>query len=321
VAESQLETFPDFKDGRLVVDRKHYTDNVTKLGVRGRVLAADRKRDLAVIELNRLPKDVVALPLAEVEVTQGEAIQSIGNPGASEALWVFNSGKVRTLYKKQFRSGAGEHDFRVVETTAPVNSGDSGGPVVNGKGELVAITQATSRRGSLISYNVAVSEVKALLSEEWKRAPLPVADVLDQVDMEYTRDETDHLLVEVELQDKSKQTVYVAKDVEYFEKADVRRIWSVASASKAAPSLETQMKLLQQNAQTKLGSWSIERTKDGDYLTVYVCKVDATATSRSLKSTVEYVARLTSREKKTASPTKTETKTGNANVLSSWLGN
>ncbi len=316
--------FPDFKDGNLIVDRDHYTENVKKISVRGRVLAVDRKRDLALIELDKLPEGVEALPMADAGITQGEDVQSIGNPGASGALWVFNSGTVRTIYQKQFRTGAGEHDFKVVETQSPVNSGDSGGPVVSNNGELVAVAQATSRKGSLISYNVDVSEVKAFINSDWKQAPLPVVDVLDRAELTYKLVQTGLLEVSFVQKDKSLQSVFVAKDVEYFEQADVRRVWSLAASMTEAPSLQLQMKLLEQNSRTKLGSWTIEENKDGQYLIVYVCKVDATATPRTLKSTMVYVARLANLGQQdfgTATTAKPET-TNNptASVLGSWLG-
>lgn len=316
--------FPDFKDGKLIVERDHYTKNVKKISVRGRVLAVDRKRDLALIELDKLPEGAVALPMADTGITQGEDVQSIGNPGVSGALWVFNSGTVRTIYQKQFRTGAGEHDFRVVETQSPVNSGDSGGPVVSNKGELVAIAQATSRKGSLISYNVDISEVKAFISGDWKRAPLPIVDVLNQAELTYKQVQSDLLEVSFTQKDKSQQSVFVSKDVEYFEQADVRRVWSLAASMKEAPSLEIQMKLLEQNSRTKLGAWTIEQNKDGEYVIVYVCKLDATATPRTLKSTMEYVARLTNLgQKDFGTPTSTTPETSKnttADVLGSWLG-
>ncbi len=324
-ARTAVVFFPDFKDDKLIVEKKHYTENVKKLSVRGRVLAADRKRDLALIELDRLPAGVEALPLAAESITPGEDIQSVGNPGASGALWVYNSGTVRTIYQKQFRTGAGEHDFMVVETQSPVNSGDSGGPVVSDKGELVAIAQATSRKGSLISYNVDISEVKAFMDSDWKQAPLPVVDVLEQTEVAYKRIQEDLLEVTITQNDKSQQTVYVSKDVEYFEQADVRKVWSLAASMKEAPSLEVQMKLLEQNGRTKLGSWTIEEDRNGNYLIIYMCKLDATATPRTLKSTMEYVARLTTLGKKDFGTTTTSTpqtaKDTTADVLGDWLGN
>lgn len=310
--------FPVFKDGRVIVDKEHYKKNITKISVKGRVLAIDRKRDLAIVELDSIPEGIEPLPLAEKGITQGEDVQSVGNPGASGALWVFNSGTVRTIYQKQFRTGTGAHDFMVVETQSPVNSGDSGGPVVNNDGELVAIAQATSRKGSLISYNVDISEVKAFLKDDWKRAPLPVVDTLTQADLTYKQALEKQLEVSFEQKDKTLQSVFVAKDVEYFEHANVRRVWSLAASLSEVPDLETQMKLLEQNGRTKLGAWTIEQTKEGQYLIVFACKLDASATPRTLKSTMEYVARLTTLGKK--SFPEAQTTAASSDVLGDWLG-
>lgn len=311
--------FPEIKDGKPVVDRNNYLKNVKKLGVRGRVLGVDRKRDLALIELDRLPKDVVEINLAQDSIGPGEEVQSIGNSGSTEALWVYTSGTVRSVYQKQFRTGAGEHDFLVVETQSPINPGDSGGPVVNSKGELIAICQSLSPKARLVTYCVDISEVKAFLEDDWKPAPLPVADMLEKAELKFTKVDGDALEVSFEQKDKSKQLVYVTKEVEYFEQADVRKVWSLAATLKEAPGIDTTMKLLQQSARTKMGAWTVEKNSNGDYLVIYVCKVDATATSRALKSTMEYVAKLTSLAKKDLAPA--DIKEDPANVLNDWLSN
>lgn len=309
--------FPEMKDDRPIVDRQHYLKNVRKIGIRGRVLGVDRKRDLALIELDRLPEGAEALPLAEKSIGPGEDVQSIGNAGSSDALWVFTSGTVRSVYQKQFRTGAGEHDFMVVETQSPINSGDSGGPVVNNKGELVAISQAISPKARLVSYSVDISEVKSFLDSDWKAAPLPIADVLDKAELKFTKRENGPLEVSFDQKDNKTQSVFVTEDVEYFEQADVRKVWALAATLKEAPSVDTMMQLLQQSARTKIGAWSIERDNAGDYLVIFVCKVDATATPMALKSTMEYVAKLTSLAKKDLAPA--STKEDPANVLNSWL--
>ena len=177
-ARSAVIFFAEMKNGKPIVDRKHYKGNIKTLGIPGRVLTVDRKRDLALIELERLPKGVQEIKLAESSPGPGEDIQSIGNPGSSGALWVYTSGTVRSVYQKQFSTEVGEHDFMVVETQSPINSGDSGGPVVNNKGELVAISQAISPKARLVSYSVDVSEIRTLLASDWRSAPLPIADVL-----------------------------------------------------------------------------------------------------------------------------------------------
>jgi len=311
--------FPEMKNEKPIVDRQHYLKNVKKLGIRGRVLGVDRQRDLALVELDRLPEGAEALPLAPESIGPGEDVQSIGNAGSSDALWVYTSGTVRSVYQKQFRTGAGEHDFMVVETQSPINSGDSGGPVVNNKGELVAISQAISPKARLVSYSVDVSEVKTFLDSDWKPAPLPIVDVLKKAELEYTQVKDGPYEVSFDQKDDKKQSVFVTKDVEYYEQADVRKVWALAATLKEAPTVETTIKLLQQSARTKMGAWSIERDDAGDYLVIFVCKLDATATPKALKSTMEYVAKLTNLAKKDLAPAAATEDP--ANVLASWLSN
>ena len=226
---------------------------------------------------------------------------------------------MRSVYKKNFSTGAGEHNFKVVETQSPINSGDSGGPVVNNDGELVAISQAISPKARLVSYNVDVTEVTAFLAGPWKPAPLPANDVLSRADLTFKTHESGHLEVTFEQKDKSNQSVFVSKETEYFERADVRRIWSLATTLKEAPDAATTMLLLQQSARTKMGGWSIEKATNGDYLLIYVVKIDATATPDALKSTMEYVAQLTSVSKKALAPK--ETAQNASQTLDSWLSN
>ena len=53
-----------------------------------------------------------------------------------------------------------QFESMVVETTSPLNPGDSGGPVVNDRGELVAVTEGGSSAAmNTISILIDVSEV------------------------------------------------------------------------------------------------------------------------------------------------------------------
>lgn len=316
-ARSTVVFFPQMKNGKPIVDRKHYRDKVKTLGVSGRVLTVDRKRDLALIELDRLPKGVQEIKLAEESAGPGEDVQSIGNPGSSGALWVFTSGTVRSVYQKQFSTEVGEHDFMVVETQSPINSGDSGGPVVNSKGELIAISQAISPKARLVSYSVDVSEISELLSSDWKPAARPIASVLKDADLRYKKSEDGILEVSLSQKDNKKQKVFISDEIEFYNQADVRKVWALAATLKEAPSLETTTKLLRQSGGTKMGAWSIEKSEDGDYLVIYVCKVDATCTTKTLKSTMEYVGKLTTVAKKDLTPA--IEKEDPADVLSDWL--
>ena len=55
----------------------------------------------------------------------------MGNPGASDAYWVYTSGAISQVYQKTIRYNTQTVQARVLETQSPINPGDSGGPVVN----------------------------------------------------------------------------------------------------------------------------------------------------------------------------------------------
>lgn len=166
--------FPIFRDGKLVAERDVYQRRLRDEGIRGRVVARDRSRDLALIELDRVPAGAFALALAEKSATPGQDVHSIGNPGGSGALWVYTPGKVRQVYKKRWRADLdgriAEFAAEVVETNSATNPGDSGGPLVNDRGELVGVTQGAAIKANSLSTFIDVSEVRRFLnSPEVKR--------------------------------------------------------------------------------------------------------------------------------------------------------
>ncbi len=129
----------------------------------------DKEGDLALIRIDRVPDGVPELPLADSSPDPGTAVQSIGNPGKSGALWVYTPGKVRQVYTKKWKAKLDERtivtfEAKVIETDSPTNPGDSGGPLVNDKGELVGVTQGGALDAQSISIFVDLSEVKRLIN-------------------------------------------------------------------------------------------------------------------------------------------------------------
>ena len=165
--------FPVYRDGRPVPEKSYYTQRARELGIRGRVVARGEKVDLALIQIERVPEGAQALSLAPTPVQPGQTVHSIGNPGRSDALWVYTPGKVRQVYRKKWRAKLDrivEFEADVVETDSPTNPGDSGGPLANDKGELVGVTEGGALDAQLLSTFVDVSEVQKLLSTGTVRA-------------------------------------------------------------------------------------------------------------------------------------------------------
>ncbi|KAA5543875.1 trypsin-like peptidase domain-containing protein [Roseiconus nitratireducens] len=307
--------FPARENGKLVVRRKHYLTNILKLGIQGDVVAVDRKRDLALIQLPKVPGDVTAVELAEDSTTPGSQVDLIGNPGDSDILWVYTSGTVRSVYQKKFKSTHGEHDFMAVETQSPIKPGDSGGPIVDESGKLVGLAQSFSPQSPLISFCVDVTEIRRLLQSPWRSAPLASKVLLDEAEIKYTKHSSGHYQIDQQV-GKETQSVFVAKNTEYHGRADIRRIWSTVQTTTEAPDAVLMMRLLRQNTATKIGSWAIEKTDEG-YVVFFVAKLDATASDETLSSTIDYVARLAAAMATDLKPKETE-KTAQA-TLAAWL--
>jgi S1-C subfamily serine protease len=193
--DSAMVYFPIYlQNGEVVSERKAYLKG--KTGIPGKVVARDSKKDLALIQLEAVPRGAQELILAPKSPTPGQRLHSIGNPGASDALWAYTQGTVRQVYSKKW-SLSGEDGFeldaRIVETQSPVNQGDSGGPVLNDRGELVAVTQGhvNDKQARLVSIFIDVSEVRGLLASRGVaklREPPPM--VVEKTEAQATADKT-----------------------------------------------------------------------------------------------------------------------------------
>jgi S1-C subfamily serine protease len=162
--------FAQFDRGELVTDPEHYLDRIKTLGVRGRVIETQPVRDLAIIEVEKLPEGVQAIELAPRSPTPGQTVHAIGNSGANDGtLWRYIKGDVRSVYRKKFQTGgktgdAFEIQARVIETDSATNGGDSGGPVVDDKGRLVGITQGYDGACRAVSYSIDLTEIRTLVA-------------------------------------------------------------------------------------------------------------------------------------------------------------
>lgn len=106
-----------------------------------RVLGANPNYDLALLELTdpaELP-DITPIPLADSdEVRAGQKTIAIGNPfGLSSTV---TSGIVSTIAREDI-PGA-EFAIPMIQTDAAINRGNSGGPLLNSRGELIGINTA-----------------------------------------------------------------------------------------------------------------------------------------------------------------------------------
>lgn len=166
--------FPVFlKDGSMMTDKRQYIERVPAgQAIKGKVLYRDKSRDLALVQLEKLPAGTPAITLAKKSPTSGTTTWNIGSPGAVKQVFGVTEGKVRTVGVERMLVGGSTPDSvfevraKVVTATNPVNPGDSGGPLFDKRGYQVAVTESGDTRASLVNFFIDVSEVRALLGEK-----------------------------------------------------------------------------------------------------------------------------------------------------------
>ena len=154
--------------GELKSDPAFYIANKKELAVVGRVFARNPKNDLALIKLSEVPRTAKASPLAAESPRPGQEVFAIGNSGSNGGvLWRYIDGRVRHVYPhKMTYDSHQEVDAMLVETTVPTNHGDSGGPLFNAKGELVAIIASSHAKENAVHYGIDIKEIRAMVGPE-----------------------------------------------------------------------------------------------------------------------------------------------------------
>jgi S1-C subfamily serine protease len=135
-----------------------------------KVVRVRKGQDLALVQLDDLPAGIPAVKLAPRSARQGEAVHSIGNPGTSDASFVYAPGAVRSVSHKTWKAGGDDFilslDADILETNSPTNHGDSGGPLVNDFMQLVGITQGGGRKERDMSFFIDQSEIRRLFKDQ-----------------------------------------------------------------------------------------------------------------------------------------------------------
>ena len=101
----------------------------------GRVLAVDRANDLAVLAVEALALRPY-IPLATEDPTVGQTVHALGHPFGVNPPAGYFAGTLRWSASEGTVGAVGE---RTIQFSAPIHPGNSGGPVVNSDGELVAV--------------------------------------------------------------------------------------------------------------------------------------------------------------------------------------
>lgn len=141
------------------------------------ILHLDEGHDLAVL---RADTNLSPLWLGDDSAAEvGGRILAFGNPRGLEGT-VSNGivsafRKVGTNFNVPLENGS-----RVVQITAAISSGSSGGPVVDERGRVIAITVSSRNTGQNLNFAIPVSSLKNLLKS--KKLNIPLAIGVSRID-------------------------------------------------------------------------------------------------------------------------------------------
>lgn len=153
--------FPEFVDGKLITDPDRSLDESRSHSAT--VVDSDEEVDLALIQLDAdLPKDVVALELADESARPGQTIHSIaGSPRGSASLWIYSTGHARQVGRGTL---ANDYETQVLESDMATNQGNSGGPVCDDRGRVVAVVEGHRTDARLVSLYIDLQPLAEYLA-------------------------------------------------------------------------------------------------------------------------------------------------------------
>ena len=145
-----IQTLPEGQGGYILTNN-HVIEGAEKVeilwldGTRmdAEIVGADDGTDVAVLKFtDAAPEDATPVPMGDSDALQvGELAIIIGNPGAGDSVLfgTVTAGIVSGLGRDSINARNFSRSVSVIQVDAAINAGNSGGALLNSKGELVGI--------------------------------------------------------------------------------------------------------------------------------------------------------------------------------------
>jgi len=151
----------------LIVTNQHVIDDSRQILVRlsdgseypADLIGADTETDLALMKIRPKRRLEAARLGNSDELRVGDWVMAVGNPYNYEHSVTVGvvSAKDRKIDENPFE--------RYIQTDAAINFGNSGGPLFNARGEVVAITTAISTKGRSIGFAIPMNFAKEIVGQ------------------------------------------------------------------------------------------------------------------------------------------------------------
>ena len=133
----------------------------TRYDIEG-ITGIDTDRDLVLLRVSARGSPPLSLGNSDT-VQVGEPVYAVGNPQGLEGT--FSQGIVSSIRKVG--------SDKLLQITAPISPGSSGGPVLNSKGEVMGVSVATFRGGQNLNFAIPSNYLRVLLSKAGPAKQLP----------------------------------------------------------------------------------------------------------------------------------------------------
>ena len=129
----------------------------------GQVMWYDTSLDLAIVKINK-----TGLPIAEIgnsdELMVGEPAVAIGNPMTLDLERTVTQGIVSGL-DRSIQVEDGTIIEPLIQTDASINSGNSGGPLFNARGQVIGINTAKMMSAEGLGFAIPINIIKPVLAQ------------------------------------------------------------------------------------------------------------------------------------------------------------
>jgi serine protease Do len=167
-----------FDQSGLIVTNQHVVSRAAEIfvvlfdnvQVPATLVGEDARTDLAVLRIDvaSLPATHRPLPVAEFgdsdKLVVGELAVAIGNPLGLEFQRTVTAGIISAVERTLTMDDV---TFRVVQTDAAINSGNSGGALANARGQIIGINQAKIAAGGVegMGFAIPINVARPIITE------------------------------------------------------------------------------------------------------------------------------------------------------------
>jgi serine protease Do len=165
-----------YKSNGYIITNAHVVKDIKNLTVvfsdgtmlPGNVLFSDEIADLAIVKVNKIGLNTIAM--ADInQVESGKTAIAIGTPVSLSMRNTVTKGVICAV-----GVAMGDSHYKLIQTDATVNPGNSGGPLLNTKGELIGINSSKYASVSIdnMAFAIPVDTVQHAISQYEKNGEI-----------------------------------------------------------------------------------------------------------------------------------------------------